>query len=271
MVTIQALRDEISAQHQQLLCHPLFSAVHDLADLRLFMQWHVFAVWDFMSLVKRLQAELSGVTLPWLPPAHPRAARLINEIVLGEESDTTPRGPLSHFELYLGAMREIGAATDAIDNFIALLRSGVPVPVALAAVDAPAPLRRFVGQTIEVCVGRPRNGVLGNFFYGRENVIPGMFERLMQQWRIGPGQAPTMMFYLQRHIEVDSGEHGPAAQQLIIDLSGGTPHALAEVLEAGLAAIGERQRLWDGLLAAIEAARAGRRLQSEPAASGAFG
>lgn len=96
------------------------------------MSWHVFAVWDFMCLVKRLQRELTSIELPWLPSATPVATRMINEIVLAEESDETPDGiSMSHLELYLLSMKDAGADTGQIEEFIAWLRTGKPVNRAL--------------------------------------------------------------------------------------------------------------------------------------------
>ena len=78
----------------------------------------MYAVWDFMSLLKYLQNALAPAKVPWVPPAFPEAARLINEIVLDEETDTMTTcqsklgEPMSHFELYLTAMEEIRADTN---------------------------------------------------------------------------------------------------------------------------------------------------------------
>src|SRR5690606_33814759 len=112
-----------------------------------------FAVWDFMSLTKRLQRELTCVSLPWLPPADPAAARLINEIVLGEESDDRlGQGHYSHFELYLDAMREVGASTQAIERFIELQQQGVDPATALQRAGASEAARRFVSDTLQVAL-----------------------------------------------------------------------------------------------------------------------
>src|SRR5690606_8751389 len=116
-LAMKSIKERLAQKKTELNSHPIFSEIHSISVLQRFMDSHVFAVWDFMSLTKRLQQELTCVQLPWLPPKDPHAARLINEIVLGEESDDRPaQGHYSHFELYLDAMREVGASTAAIER-----------------------------------------------------------------------------------------------------------------------------------------------------------
>ncbi|MEO6921793.1 MAG: DUF3050 domain-containing protein [Collimonas sp.] len=250
--TVESLQLTLKAKHDLLTNHAVFSAIRTQSDLRLFMEWHVFAVWDFMSLVKRLQADLTTTSIPWYPPANPNAARLINEIVLGEESDITPHGAMTHFELYLSAMKEIGASTRQIEQFLGMIRKGVAVPTALKRVEALAPIQRFVNSTIATCLEGQTHQVVGSFFYGRENVIPEMFQALLKTWSIAPESVPELNFYLERHIEVDSGDHGPAAQRMIDEITNNDPAQIREVLEAGIHAIDERHQLWDSLLAALQ-------------------
>jgi hypothetical protein len=228
-----------------------------MAALRTFMTWHVFAVWDFMTLLKRLQRDLTTTTLPWTPPAHPRAARLVNEIVLGEESDIAPGGGhASHYDLYLAAMREVGAETATIEALVARLAAGEdPIGALEAAGVDPGPAA-FVRSTLETALGGSLPQVLGSFFYGRENVIPDMFRGLLARWRIAPETVPVMVFYLERHIELDSGEHGPAAEAMISDIVGDDPAGTVELLRAARDALAARHRFWDDLALRLAADRA---------------
>ncbi|SFQ82303.1 MULTISPECIES: DUF3050 domain-containing protein [Pseudomonas] len=245
---MNASKELLDARKATLSAHPIFAEINTLAVLRRFMQAHVFAVWDFMSLTKRLQQELTCVRLPWLPPRDPRAARLINEIVLGEESDDRPgQGHYSHFELYLDAMREVGATTGVVERFVALQQEGVSFDTALHSVDADPAASAFVRQTVHTAVQAPAHCVAAAFLHGRESVIPRMFQRILDDWGIGIEQAPTFRYYLQRHIEVDSDDHGPAAEQLLQRLVAGDPQRQQEVYAAAIAAVDSRIALWDGL------------------------
>lgn len=228
--------------------HPLFSEIDSLDALRRFMETHVFAVWDFMSLTKRLQQELTCTRLPWLPPVDPSAARLINEIVLGEESDDRlTQGHCSHFELYLDAMREIGAGTSQIERFVELQNQGVDYADALRRVNANQAAATFVTHTLQTALHAPAHSVAAAFLHGRESVIPQMFQTILDRWEIGAGQAPTFRYYLERHIEVDSEDHGPAAEQLLARLVNGDEQRQREVYQAAIAAVESRMQLWDTL------------------------
>ena len=124
--------DRLGNLRAALLDHPLYGDVASIADLRQFMEDHVFAVWDFMSLLKRLQQDMTCTRVPWFPADDARAARLINDIVIGEETDVDPDGSyVSHLDLYLRAMGDVSASTSQFDAFRSLVQVGVPVEAAL--------------------------------------------------------------------------------------------------------------------------------------------
>lgn len=238
----------------ELGSHPLFAEIDTLEVLKRFMETHVFAVWDFMSLTKRLQQELTCTQLPWLPPKDADAARLINEIVLGEESDEKmDEGHYSHFELYLDAMREIGASTAQIERFVTLQAQGMHHTVALKSVNAGEAASGFVSHTLDIALNAPAHCVAAAFLHGRESVIPLMFQRILDDWGITIDQAPTFRYYLQRHIDVDADEHGPAAEQLLARLVAGDQQRAREAHQAAIAAVESRIALWDKLRISMRA------------------
>ncbi|WP_296262672.1 MULTISPECIES: DUF3050 domain-containing protein [unclassified Pseudomonas] len=238
----------LNRKKSELSTHPIFSEIDSLEVLRRFMEAHVFAVWDFMSLTKRLQQELTCTRLPWLPPNDPKAARLINEIVLGEETDDRlDHGHYSHFELYLDAMREVGASTARIEHFVELQKEGVHYAAALHRVNAGKAEASFVRDTLDIALNAPAHSVAAAFLHGRESVIPQMFQSILDDWGITANQAPTFRYYLERHIEVDSEDHGPAAESLLARLVDGDEQREQQVYEAAIAAVESRIRLWDAL------------------------
>ena len=243
---------DIDLVRQRMIEHPAFAAIRDIQSLRIFMEAHVFAVWDFMSLLKRLQRDLTCIEVPWLPPRDRQAAQLINQIVLGEETDIGPNGePVSHLELYLGAMREVGANTASFELFQTALANGATLAEAFDHAAVAPFIREFTGHTLHVASWAPLLEVMASFFYGREDVIPHMFSNLLEKWRIGANRAPMFVYYLKRHIEVDSDQHGPAAKAILAAATADDPGRGLQVLSAARQSMEARIKLWDGLLTSL--------------------
>lgn len=207
------------------------------------MATHVFAVWDFMALAKTLQQRLTCVESPWFPVKNGEAARLINEIVLAEETDEVAPGRYaSHFEVYRQAMQELGVPTDGIDHATSTLQAGGGLDEALR--KAPTGAARFVRATLAM-TERSTHEVAAAFVFGREQLVPAMFERVLAS--VGD-RVPTLRWYLARHIEVDGGDHGPKAERLLVSLCGDDSRRWDEALEAARSALVARQALWDSLV-----------------------
>ena len=245
--------DGLEALRARLLNHDLYDSVQTVGSLRLFMREHVFAVWDFMSLLKRLQQIVTCTEVPWVPPVDPMASRFINEIVLGEECDDDGRGGYaSHFELYLQAMDEVGADTRPICEFVSKLRRRVPVEQALSEAAILPSTRDFVRSTLQlISLGQPHE-IASAFFYGREDVIPDMFSRLVVSLPQQGVNVERLVHYLKRHIELDGDEHGPLAMKLVANLCNQLPQRQLEADAAASQAILQRISLWNGVLAEIQ-------------------
>ena len=250
----KSLSTAIAADRRALLEHRLYGQLRTLENLTSFMEHHVYAVWDFMSLLKALQVRLTCANVPWRPVGNTQVRRLVNEIVLGEESDALPAGgAASHFELYLLAMQEAGAKTVQIEHFIQELESEKTVTEALEHAGVPAAVAAFVGQTFEVIErGRPHE-IAAAFTYGREDLIPEMFTHLVhgleQQF---PDKLATLRYYLDRHIALDGDEHGEMGRQMVALLCEGDERRELEATQAAVDALRSRIMLWDGIALSME-------------------
>jgi hypothetical protein len=252
-LSVESIEAHIAALRDQLCTHPMYSSISRPEHLRLFMESHVFAVWDFMSLLKALQRSLTCVDLPWVPTPHSASRRFINLIVLGEESDEYEGHPMSHFEIYLEAMERAGASTEAIRRVLKR------VPQGLDLEGVPIAARRFVETTFHVIQEGSLAAQAAAFTFGREDAIPGMFQSLVRDLnREMDGDLAQFMWYLERHIEVDGEDHGPLSLQMVAELCGDDPALWKESLQAAEDAIRARLALWDGILEQIQTAESGK-------------
>ena len=250
---IEKLQATIAPHREALINHPLYSSISSLTDIQSFMEHHVFAVWDFMSLLKYLQINLTCTTLPWMPVGSANTRFLINEIVTGEESDVDQHGNrTSHFELYLKAMNEIGCDTKTISHLIHNLQSSKTIAEAIAASNLPDGPHQFLNQTFEFIQTNKPHVVAAVFTFGREDLIPDMFLEIIKTLKAQfPDQLETLHYYIERHIEVDGGHHSHLALEMTQELCGDDVTKWEEATIATIAALKSRKLLWDAVSEAI--------------------
>ncbi|MEJ8804219.1 DUF3050 domain-containing protein [Pontibacter sp. H249] len=246
---IEALQHALRGHRKKLLKHNIYQSLETLDDLKLFMQHHVFAVWDFMSLLKGLQRDLTSVELPWMPKGSPVTRRLINEIVLEEETDVDQQGnPVSHFELYIRAMDECGADRAQINSLLESITGGMSVNGALDHVLVDASVKFFVRNTFSIINSGKTHALAAAFTFGREDLIPDMFRNLIADLNERfPGKLDTFMYYLDRHVQLDEEVHTPLALQMVSELCGDDDEKWQEALDVSIACIEQRIALWDGI------------------------
>ena len=244
------LETEISGLVNQLVSHPVYEGIKNLDHLKGFMENHIYAVWDFMSLLKALQINLTCVNLPWIPVGNANTRYLINEIVTGEESDVDENGVrTSHFELYLRAMQQAGASTAAIEGLLSSLNAGETISKALEHPSIPAAAKKFMEFTFETIDTKKPHLMAAVFTFGREDLIPDMFISLIKELKKQfPDKVDIFQYYIERHIEVDGGHHAALAHQMTIELCGEDQqkwHEATHFVKRGLEA---RIALWDSIL-----------------------
>jgi hypothetical protein len=243
-----SIENAILDLRSQLQKHELYSSLNDLDDIRIFMENHVFAVWDFMSLLKALQRDLTCVDVPWIPTKSPVVSRFINEIVLGEESDLNELGePKSHFQMYLEAMEQAGANTEKIHHFLNILQSSRDINESLNGLGLDPRVIGFVKYTFSVIETKKAHLIASAFTFGREDIIPDMFIGILNEADAENKLYSKIRYYLERHIEVDGGEHGPIAMLMMTELCGEDPVKWKEAISVARTSLEKRIQLWEAI------------------------
>lgn len=237
----------------QLLTHPLYRSVDTQPKLKIFMESHVPAVWDFMTLLKTLQRSLTCTDPIWTPPKNITSARFINSIVLGEETDEIKKGIYSsHYDLYLRAMRDVGARTQSMKKFVQSIERGTDPMTALRDSKFPDHCKVFVSHTLQT-IRKPLPCVASTFYFGREDPIPQMFDQILKKLPEDKNhQYRQLRMYLERHIQVDAEDHGPLSLKLLEEVAENKEENWKQIIDSGISAIDHRIKLWDGILKDIK-------------------
>ena len=249
-VQVNNLKNQIQATRSALLSHKVYAQINDLAGLQNFAKYHVFAVWDFMSLLKSLQIKLTSVSIPWVPVGTPNTRYLINEIVLGEESDVDELGNrISHFELYLKAMHQMESNTRFIDDLLLSINSGMEIKEAIQKANIPDLVKQFLQFTFDIALNAPLHVVAAVFTFGREDLIPDMFTEILNKvYAAYPEKVSIFKYYIERHIEVDGGHHSQLALEMVAELCGNDPVKWEEATQASIQSLQMRVKLWDAIM-----------------------
>lgn len=250
---IEQIKTRIETLRHEIINHKVYAAIKDVDDLKLFMQYHVYAVWDFMSLLKTLQNKLTCTSVPWFPQGSADTRFLINEIVVGEEADVDADGNRkSHFELYLDAMQQCGANTAQIKKFTEHLKQTGDFSSAYALSATPYEAQAFVDFTFDTITSDKAHVQAAVFTFGREDLIPGMFVSMVNDIdKNFPDSISIFKYYLERHIEVDGDHHSHLALQMTANLCGDNETYWQEAETATIASLQKRITLWDGAYQAI--------------------
>lgn len=248
--SLSELKHSIKPYQDQLLQHPINQFIHTFEDLERFMQVHSFAVWDFMSLVKKLQTSFTCTTLPWKPVGNATTRRLINEIVFGEESDVDQHGdPISHFELYLKAMQDLGISP--LNDLSELLKANSldEVLTMIPTLSIDERVKGFLTFTFQSIQSKSIHEIAAIFTFGREDLIPSMFTKIVAHLRNDSSkQLDGLLYYLDRHIEVDGDSHAHLAYDMMMELCGTDTQKWQEAQNAAIESLQRRVLLWDAIV-----------------------
>lgn len=251
---IEYIESQLKPILSELHTHRVYEKIKEIEDLQIFLEHHVYAVWDFMSLLKYLQVNLTCVKIPWTPSENPATRKFINEIVVAEESDLDYSGkPASHFEQYIDGMMGCNADTSEIYHLIDEIESGTDIFEAIDDLMINEEVKDFLRYTFELIKTDEIHKVAASFAFAREGIIPDMFTSLVKNLNNKfPGVLVKFIYYLERHIELDGDTHGPISLKMIEELCGNDDKKWQECLDVAIQSLQMRINLWNSISDCID-------------------
>jgi hypothetical protein len=151
--------------------------------------------------------------------------------------------------MYLEAMMACGAETTGIERFLSEVDSLQNIFVAIKKSQLHPNIKSFLEFTFKVIEEGKSHKIAAAFTFGREDLIPSMFTEILKNFQenLPETDLSKLLYYFERHIELDADEHGPMAMQMIAELCGNDAQKWADVEETSIMALEKRLGLWDAI------------------------
>jgi pyrroloquinoline quinone (PQQ) biosynthesis protein C len=110
-------------------------------------------------------------------------------------------------------------------------------------------VKAFLDFTFRVIEEGKTHKIAAAFTFGREDLIPTMFTEILKNFQenFPETDLSQLIYYFERHIELDADEHSPMAMRMITALCQDNAQKWREVEETSILALEKRIGLWDAI------------------------
>ena len=110
-------------------------------------------------------------------------------------------------------------------------------------------IKDFLDFTFRVIDEGKSHEIAAAFTFGREDLVPSMFTEILRNFQANfpENDLSKLIYYFERHIELDTDEHGPMAMKMITELCGTDAQKWTDVEEISILALEKRIGLWDAI------------------------
>jgi hypothetical protein len=253
MKEFDRILQKVLPAQDKILNHQVYKEIENLDDLNLFLEYHVFFVWDQMSSLKAMQKDLTCMNVPWVPKRSPQTRKYINELVLNAEgNDLISETVLSEYESYLELMRESDADSSSIERLEKSINRGENFKDLLDHLDMPKVVKSYLDFTYKTIESKDAHKIAANFVFGKQSLIPHRLVKLLNELnKKFPVDLSLQIKYFESKVMKETGKIEDVAKKIFEELCGHDEEKWDDVAEVAERTLERRLQLWDDIKNAI--------------------
>lgn len=249
--------NEIEDLKSELAAHCLYTKLQHMEDIHIFMEHHVFAVWDFMSLAKALQLHLDATQVIEKQTDNSKILGFVNGILTGGETDPNKKEiVLSHLEMYLELMDEIGANTTNIKKLIASSAAGLDIHEAMQIAQLTDEQQRILNFTQTIIATNEIHKIAVAATLVPEGMISNRFLKILKETEERDNLlVPKFKNYLNRYKAIDGNDYGLLSLEMVTHFCDSDGKKWVDILDIAMKTLSHRIYLWDAIVDEIDQMR----------------